>query len=166
MSMQPNEHADPWECIRRGEVLLPPLEIPRNEWWTQNRRGHWRTGFAHTRAVKHRAIRWGANARNTDRAAYDRIRNADTIQFTVIEHPLTHGRFDPENSAPMVKAVIDALTATGWWADDDGSHIIGPDYRPGAPSARKGWYALEFHLQPFNIAGTITADRITEGRLP
>lgn len=32
------------------------VDIPRDEWWTQNRRGHWRVKFAHTSAVKQRAM--------------------------------------------------------------------------------------------------------------
>ena len=94
------------------------VDIPRDEWWTQNRRGHWWVKFAHTSAVKQRAI-----------------------------HPLTHGRFDPENAAPMVKAILDALTDTGFWPDDDSKHIIGPDYRGGEPSTRKGWYRITIRIE-------------------
>ena len=101
------------------------VDIPRDEWWTQNRRGHWRVKFAHTSAVKQHF----------------------PVHVTAIIHPLTHGRFDPENAAPMVKAILDALTDTGFWPDDDSKHIIGPDYRGGEPSIRKGWYRITIRIE-------------------
>lgn len=69
------------------------------------------------------------------------------VHVIAIIHPLTHGRFDPENAAPMVKAILDALTDTGFWPDDDSKHIIGPDYRGGEPSIRKGWYRITIRIE-------------------
>ena len=109
------------------------VDIPRDEWWTQNRRGHWRVKFAHTSAVKQRAV---AFARFWLQNGHHRPQHFP-VHVTAIIHPLTHGRFDPENAAPMVKAILDALTDIGFWPDDDSKHLIGPDYRGGEPSSRK-----------------------------
>ena len=46
----------------------------------------------------------------------------------------------------MVKAIIDALTQAGIWPDDDGTHITGPDYRPGDPSEEHGWYRIDIEI--------------------
>lgn len=119
------------------------ITIPKNEWWTQNRRGHWRTRHQHTSAVKRRSLlvarQW----------LYEGHRPPSQwpVHVTAVIHPLTHGRFDPENAAPMVKAIIDAFTQAGIWPDDDGTHIIGPDYRPGEPSDRKGRYRIDIKIE-------------------
>ena len=47
----------------------------------------------------------------------------------------------------MVKAILDALTDTGFWPDDDSKHLIGPDYRGGEPSSRKGWYRITIRIE-------------------
>lgn len=95
------------------------VDIPRDEWWTQNRRGHWRVKFAHTSAVKQRAM---AFARFWLQNGHHRPQHFP-VHVTAVIHPLTHGRFDPENAAPMVKAILDALTDTGFWPDDDSQSI-------------------------------------------
>lgn len=119
------------------------VDIPRDEWWTQNRRGHWRVKFAHTSAVKQRAV---AFARFWLQNGHHRPQHFP-VHVTATIHPLTHGRFDPENAAPMVKAILDALTDTGFWPDDDSKHLIGPDYRGGEPSSRKGWYRITIRIE-------------------
>lgn len=119
------------------------IRIPRNEWWSQNRRGGWRVKHLHTRAVRRRALLTACDAVN--RGALDRPTRWPVRVIAVI-HPLTHGRFDSENAAPMVKAIIDALTQAGIWPDDDGTHITGPDYRPGDPSEEPGWYRIDIEI--------------------
>ena len=66
------------------------VDIPRDEWWTQNRRGHWRVKFAHTSAVKQRAM---AFARFWLQNGHHRPQHFP-VHVTAIIHPLTHGRFD------------------------------------------------------------------------
>lgn len=131
------------------------VDIPRDEWWTQNRRGHWRVKFAHTSAVKQRAM---AFARFWLQNGHHRPRHFP-VHVTAIIHPLTHGRFDPENAAPMVKAILDALTDTGFWPDDDSKHIIGPDYRGGEPSIRKGWYRITIESKRRNTMVTNVSEK-------
>ena len=68
-------------------------------------------------------------------------------RLAAIIHPLTHGRFDPENAAPMVKAILDAGTQAGMWPDDNAEYIIGPDYRPGTPSPDKTTYHITIRIE-------------------
>lgn len=103
-------------------------------WWTQNRRGSWKAKWQRTRTVSKEAYIIACNAAHHDPIAFEATRHWQPIHVTATIHPLTHGRFDSENAAPMVKTIIDAMTRAGWWVDDDSTHLIGPDYRAGAPS--------------------------------
>lgn len=117
------------------------FEIPKNEWWTQNRRGAWQEKYRRTSAVKQRAYILARNQlRGVTRPSHWPVRVIAKIS------PLTHGRFDPENAAPMVKAILDAITMTGWWPDDNSLYVTGPDYRPGEPSGN-GRYAITIIIQ-------------------
>ena len=120
------------------------FDIPRNEWWTQNRRGSWRVKYAHTRAVKQRAR---IQALAFKHARPDSVPSRFPAHVTAIIHPLTYGRFDPENAAPMVKAILDALTDAGYWPDDNHHYLIGPDYRAGERSPHDGWYAITLRIE-------------------
>ncbi len=124
------------------------FDIPRNEWWTQNRRGHWRAGWSRAAAVKQRAR---MQAMAFKRARPESMPARFPVHVTAIIHPLTYGRFDPENAAPMVKAILDALTEAGWWPDDDGKHLIGPDYRAGERSEHKGWYGVTVRVEEVGV---------------
>lgn len=120
------------------------FDIPKTEWWTQNRRGNWRVKYAHTRAVKQRARLHGLSFKHAHPEA---MPSRFPVHVTALVHPLTRGRFDPENAAPMVKTILDALTDVGWWPDDDSTHIIGPDYRAGEPSTHEGWYSVTLRIE-------------------
>lgn len=69
------------------------------------------------------------------------------VHVTAIIHPLTHGRFDPENAAPMVKAILDAITQADFWPDDNARYVVGPDYRLGEPSTEKGVYHITIRIE-------------------
>ena len=117
------------------------FEIPKNEWWTQNRRGAWQAKYRRTSAVKQRAYILARNQlHGVPRPSHWPVRVIAKIS------PLTHGRFDPENAAPMVKAIIDAITMTGWWPDDNSTYVTGPDYRRGEPSGNDE-YAITIIIQ-------------------
>lgn len=60
------------------------VDIPRDEWWTQNRRGHWRVKFTHTSAVKQRAM---AFARFWLQNGHHRPQHFP-VHVTAIIHPL------------------------------------------------------------------------------
>lgn len=81
------------------------VDIPRDEWWTQNRRGHWRVKFAHTSAVKQRAM---AFARFWLQNGHHRPQHFP-VHVTAVIHPLTHGRFDPRSREPISKKLRKAV---------------------------------------------------------
>lgn len=110
------------------------FEIPKNEWLTQNGRGAWQVKYRRTSAVKQRAYILARNQlRGVPRPSHWPVRVIARVS------PLTHGRFDPENAAPMVKAILDAITLTGWWPDDNSLYVTGPDYRRGDPGDGKAY---------------------------
>jgi hypothetical protein len=41
------------------------------------------------------------------------------------------GRWDPNNYAGTTKALVDGLVSAGLLADDDHTHVVGPDHRYG-----------------------------------
>jgi hypothetical protein len=96
------------------------LDIPAALWHTSNDRGAW-----YMFASRKKEIR--ALAKTVAKAA-----DIGTFQ---IAHVTAHigyprnGTADPGNASPVVKAMLDGLTDAGVWADDDSSHVIGPDYR-------------------------------------
>lgn len=121
------------------------LAISKQLWWTQNKRSKsWQVPYKRKQAVKaiafvtirdllnsgkmHRPTRW-------------------PVHVTAIIHPLTHGRFDPENAAPMVKAILDGITQSGYWPDDNADYVLGPDYRLGEPSVEKGVYHITIRIE-------------------
>lgn len=57
------------------------------------------------------------------------------------------GRHDPGNASTVVKAAVDGLTDAGFWADDDSTHVIGPDYRIGEPTRQSGVYRIELIVE-------------------
>lgn len=121
------------------------ITIDKRSWWTQNRRSRsWVVPYARKKQVKAKSLLIFRSLINSGK-----LQKPEhwPVHVTAIIHPLTHGRFDPENAAPMVKAILDALTDTGFWPDDDSKHIIGPDYRGGEPSIRKGWYRITIRIE-------------------
>lgn len=128
------------------EIDIP---ISRHIWWTQNRRSRtWVTPYQRKKTVKRIAHLIFLDHINRNGGK----RPADTeidwpVHVTAIIHPLTHGRFDPENAAPMVKAILDAGTQAGMWPDDNAEYIIGPDYRPGTPSPDKTTYHITIRIE-------------------
>lgn len=117
------------------------FEIPKNEWLTQNGRVAWQVKYRRTSAVKQRAYVLARNQlRGVPRPSHWPVRVIARVS------PLTHGRFDPENAAPMVKAILDAITLTGWWPDDNSLYVTGPDYRRGDPAGNDK-YAITIIIQ-------------------
>lgn len=120
------------------------IDVLKAYWWTQNKRGDWRAKYRRTSVVKRRAY-----------LTYRSLINSGKLQkpehwpvhVTAIIHPLTHGRFDPENAAPMVKAILDGITQSGYWPDDNADYVLGPDYRLGEPSTEKGVYHITIRIE-------------------
>lgn len=126
--------------------------IKKAWWWTQNRRGSWKAKWQRTRMVHKLAYIQSRNIANGNPQDYKTVQAWQPVHVTATVRPLTHGRFDPENAAPVVKAIIDGMTQAGWWIDDDSTHLIGPDYRAGAPSD-DGNYHIIITLTEHHEAG-------------
>lgn len=121
------------------------LAISRQLWWTQNRRAKsWVQPYRRKKQVKAAAYLTFRSLLNSGR-----LQKPDSwpVHVTATIHPLTHGRFDPENAAPMVKAILDAGTQAGIWPDDNADYITGPDYRIGEPSTEKGVYHITITIE-------------------
>lgn len=121
------------------------IAISRQLWWTQNRRSRsWAVPYARKKQVK-------ASAHLTFRSLINsgKLQKPEhwPVHVTAIIHPLTHGRFDPENAAPMVKAILDGITQSGYWPDDNAAYVLGPDYRLGEPSVEKGVYRITIRIE-------------------
>lgn len=121
------------------------LAISRQLWWTQNRRSRiWVVPYQRKKQVKAAAYRTFRGLINSGQL----VRPSHwPVHVTAIIHPLTHGRFDPENAAPMVKAILDAITQSGYWPDDNARYVVGPDYRLGQPSDEKGVYHITIRIE-------------------
>lgn len=111
------------------------LAISKPLWWTQNRRSRsWAVPYRRKKLVKTMSLLTFRNLINGGK-----LQKPEhwPVHVTAIIHPLTHGRFDPENAAPMVKAIL----------DDNADYVIGPDYRLGEPSVEKGVYHITIRIE-------------------
>lgn len=113
------------------------VDIPPNEWLTANGR------FGHPMARATRVKRLRQRAHMLARARSLRsVSGLVRIEATVIGRQKR--RSDPNNAADATKALVDGLRDAGVLADDDYSHVIGPDHRVGEPdsSLPKGWHRI------------------------
>ena len=116
------------------------VDVPPALWMTSNSRLHWAEKARRTRMLR-RLAAVQARAQNAVKYAG---KHAGRVRVTVTVQPRTRGRFDPANAYPTVKALIDGCTDAGVWADDDHTHLAGPDMRAGAPDPAQptGWHRL------------------------
>lgn len=120
------------------------ITIDKRSWWTQNRRSRsWVVPYARKKQVKAKSLLIFRSLINSGK-----LQKPEhwPVHVTAIIHPLTHGRFDPENAAPMVKAILDGITQSGYWPDDNAIYVTGPDYRLGEPSTQKGVYHITIRI--------------------
>lgn len=121
------------------------LAISKPLWWTQNRRSRsWAVPYRRKKLVKTMSLLTFRNLINSGK-----LQKPEhwPVHVTAIIHPLTHGRFDPENAAPMVKAILDGITQSGYWPDDNAEYVLGPDYRLGEPSTEKDVYHITIRIE-------------------
>lgn len=121
------------------------LAIGKQLWWTQNRRSRsWAVPYRRKKLVKTMSLLTFCDLINSGK-----LQKPEhwPVHVTAIIHPLTHGRFDPENAAPMVKAILDGITQSGYWPDDNAKYVVGPDYRLGEPSTEKGVYHITIRIE-------------------
>lgn len=124
------------------------IDIPPGLWMTSNSRLHWAEKARRTRMLR-RLAAVQARAQNAVKYAGKQTGRA---RVTVTVHPRTRGRFDPANTYPTVKALIDGFTDAGVWVDDDASRLVGPDMRAGAPDPTQphGWHRLSVAIAEEN----------------
>jgi len=89
---------------------------------TANRRPHWTYRAAVTK--EWRELAWGL-------AREQRIPRLERARIVVHWLPADRGRRDPNNVAPMSKAITDGLVDAGVLDDDDATRLDGPDHRLG-----------------------------------
>lgn len=97
------------------------MAIPKHLLLSSNQRLHWAT-----KAEKTKALRWRGKA-----AAMSAGEQYDRAHLTVHVHWPDNRRRDEQNLAPTLKALIDGFVDAGLLPDDNGDHLIGPDYRRG-----------------------------------
>lgn len=100
------------------------IAISRQLWWTQNRRSRsWAVPYARKKQVKASAHLTFCSLINSGK-----LQKPEhwPVHVTAIIHPLTHGRFDPENAAPWSRRYSTASP----------SQATGPTTTPTMCSAR------------------------------
>jgi len=115
------------------------LTVDRRNLLTANQRKHRMAVANSTKILRH--------------AAALNARSAHAPIFTVA-HVTVHiawpdrRRRDRLNIAPTIKACIDGFTDAELWADDDDTHILGPDFRTDPElSGIKGVTRLTFVIE-------------------
>lgn len=124
--------------------MILTLEFPANEWFTSNRRMHWAERHRRALLVRKRVRVAGLNAKNTRGLHAPVFRRCHVTAY--VAYP-TARRFDPSNTSAILKPIIDELTHIGYWIDDDGRHLIGPDYRPAGHKSRTGMHEITLRLE-------------------
>lgn len=87
----------------------------------------------------------------SERAAYirdlARTKSAQELEIpfnkfmiTVYVKSPTRRRIDPANLYPTIKPIIDGMTDSGWWEDDDYKHLDEIRFRYGGLSKEKGFF--------------------------
>lgn len=68
-----------------------------------------------------------------------------TILVTIFSP--TRRRLDPINLYPTVKALIDGLTDSAWWEDDDHRHLLEIGFRYGGLSGEKDTFTVVLDIE-------------------
>lgn len=69
------------------------------------------------------------------------------FRIRVTVSPPTRRRLDPVNLYPTVKAIIDGLTDSHWWEDDDYSHLLELSFVYGGLSGEKDVFRLTMDVE-------------------
>lgn len=77
---------------------------------------------------------------------YTEVFNHYTVDVFI--YPPTRRRFDPPNLYPTVKHLIDGLTDSGLWEDDDWKHMKTMSFSYGGDtSGEKDVFIFELHIK-------------------
>lgn len=101
------------------------LTVPTSATLNVNSREHWRPRADKTRELRHAG--WALAQHCTPMT---RARCVVTLNFG------DKRTRDPANWHPTAKALVDGLVDAGLLADDDATHLLGPDMRIGPVGAR------------------------------
>lgn len=71
----------------------------------------------------------------------------DHFKLTVVVLPPTRIRTDPPNFYPTVKALVDGLTDSSWWEDDDFTHLVETSFKYGGLSGKKNIYTIILEIE-------------------
>jgi hypothetical protein len=120
------------------------VDIPSNEWLSANGRyGHYKARAGRVMRLRRRAA---VLARSQGLApCVGRVRIVATV------HGRARGISDPNNAADSTKAIVDGLRDARVLADDDHTHVVGPDHRHGEPLPRelpRGWHRIVLTITP------------------
>lgn len=112
------------------------IDVPADEWISQNARLHWARKARMTKALRSRAFV----------LARSQKLQVPTPVLVVAEIGYTKGgRADPDNASPTVKACIDGIVSAGALPDDDSTHIVAITYQRGPKTDQKGVHRV--HLK-------------------
>lgn len=65
-----------------------------------------------------------------------------------VAYPKGVGSADPLNFSHTIKPLIDGLTMSGLWPDDDSRHLIGPDPRRDPNNREYGVWSVRINIVP------------------
>lgn len=160
-------HLDEEFCRQSGELILH-VPVHKRQWLSQNSRMGWRQEAAMVKTLRHIGYLTGLSLKNdtSQEFAYRWVAGADRVKVVALIHPLRRGTFDPGNAAASVKPIIDGLTDAGYWADDNGAHLLGPDYRPALPTGTPGEYRIDLHITGYRLPARRQTDQTKTRRIP
>lgn len=118
------------------------LDIPKQWWMTSNSRLYWADKATRTRNIRRLAA---LTARSQSVSAFPcRVRVTATI------HGRTRTAFDPGNTEPTVKPILDGLVDAGVLVDDNHRYVTGPEYAYGdpIPQLASGYHRVALTLTP------------------
>lgn len=145
-------HLDEEFCRQNGELILQ-VRVHKRQWLSQNSRMGWRQKAATVKTLRRLGYLTGLNLKNdkSQEFAYRWVTSADRVKVVALIHPLRRGTFDPGNAAASVKPIIDGLTDAGYWTDDNGARLLGPDYRPALPTGTPDEYRIDLHITGYRL---------------
>lgn len=79
----------------------------------------------------------------------------DKFTVLVTVFPPTRRRLDPINLYPTVKAIIDGLTDSAWWEDDNHNHLLQIGFRYGGLSEEKDTFKLILDVEEVEEADLV-----------
>lgn len=119
------------------------------EWLTSNKRmGRYQKADV-VKGLRFRASIQG----RTQRPPGGKFSAENPCRLTVEVAIPTRRRFDPANSSPTVKALVDGLTDAGWWTDDNSDVIREVTYKRADEPSSSGIYFVTIAAEPLTVGG-------------